>query len=135
MSTQDKITPHAGDGDDGHNHSAQQNVTTNPDPVLALSNEHHHAHLHHGATAHPPEKDDVMFATSTTTDKYTNTGASDYKVRQTSSRDDEESGGVGDIIRDDEGEQPAHTRKWTARRVYTEYRAYIHFLIWSVWTA
>lgn len=131
MSTEDKIAPYVGDG---HNHSAQQNVNINHNPVLELSNEHHHAHLHHGTTAIPQEKDEVMFATST--DKY-NTGAApgspDYKVRHTSSRDDEESGGVGDIR--DEGDQAARTRKWTARRVYTEYRAYIHSIIWSVWTA
>lgn len=133
MSTQDKITPGVA-GSDGHNHSAQQNVHPNPDPVLDIANEHHHAHLHHGRATQ--EKDEqVMFATST--DKYAGAPGSnpDYKVRQTSSRDDEESGGVGDVRDEHDQAGAASPKKWSAKRVYTEYRAFFHLAIWSFWTA
>lgn len=129
MSAEDKVTP-----SEGHNYSAQQGVDINPDPVLELSNEHHHTHLHHGATAMPPEKDEVMFATST--DKYTGTsGSPDLKVHQMSSRDEEESGGVGDIREDGDENDRAGSKKWSLKRVYKQYKVFFHLAIWSVWTA
>lgn len=129
MSADDKITPSA--VGEGHNYSAQQGVEINPDPVLDLSNEHHHAHVHHGATAVPPEKDDLMFATST--DKYTGTsGSPDYKVHPMSSRDDGESGVVGDIRNEDE---KASSTKWSPKRLYKQYKIAFHLAIWLVWTA
>lgn len=114
----------------GHNRSAQQGVDTNPDPVLDFANEHHHAHLHHGHTAVPSEKDDMMFAKST--DAYAGDSTSpDYKVRQMPSND-EESGGVGEIK--DEN-QKVGWRSWTFKRVYAKYKILFHFAIWAVWTA
>lgn len=122
---------------DGHNHSAQQGVDRNPDPVLTLANEHHHPHLHHGATALPPEKDDVMFATST--DQYTTTapaGSPDLKVHPMSSRDDEESGGVGEIRADDhKNKSGGFLQKLSIKRLYKQYKLVFHLAIWSVWTA
>ncbi|KAG8167771.1 hypothetical protein KVR01_003460 [Diaporthe batatas] len=119
----------------GHNSSAQQNVYVNPDPALDISNEHHHPHVHHNKTALPDEKDDIVFAKSS--NKYTgddekNAPAPDYKVRQMSSSNDEESGRVGDIA--DEGEAK---KSFSFRSLYRRYvwlRAGIHAFIWLVWT-
>lgn len=117
----------------GHNRSAQQGVDASPDPVLDLSNEHHHAHLHHGQAAAvpvPSEKDDIMFAKST--DGYVGTSSSpDYQVHQMASND-EESGGVGEIK--DEGDKPGW-RNWTFRRFYAKFKILFHIAIWAVWTA
>lgn len=129
MSAEDKITPN-----EGHNYSAQQGVALNPDPVLDLSNEHTHSHTHHATTTTTitsSGKEEMMFATST--DKYAGaTGTPDYKVQQTSSRDDEESGGVGDIRDEDE---KADSRKWSMGQIYKRYRLLFHLFIWGVWTA
>lgn len=128
MSADDKITSGAGEG---HNYSAQQGVGINLDPVLERSNEHQHAHVHHSTTAITQEKDDMMFATST--DKYAGTpGSPDYKVHQTSSRDEEESGGVGDIRIEAE---KAGSKKWSLKRLYKQYKILFHLTIWGVWTA
>lgn len=113
----------------GHNSSAQQNVYVNPDPALDISNEHHHPHVHHGQTAVPDEKDDIVFAKAS--DKYSgDQDAPDYKVRQMGSNEDEESGRVGDI--DDEHKRES---KWSIRALYRRFRLPIHLFIWAVWTA
>lgn len=118
----------------GHNSSAQHDVYVNPDPALDISNEHHHAHVHHGQTAIPDEKDDIVFAKSS--DKYTGdhgvpaAAAPDYKVRQMSSNEDEESGRVGDI----DNESKA-AKKWSFKWVYRKYKLVFHLAIWAVWTA
>lgn len=112
----------------GHNRSAQLDVDMNPDPMLDLSHEHHH-----GQTAVPPEKDDMMFANKGT-DTYTgnsNSASPEYKVQQMPSND-EESGGVGEVK---DGDDKAGWRKWTFKRVYAKYKILFHFAIWAVWTA
>lgn len=116
-----------------HNRSAQHGVEINPDPVLDYSNEHHHAHLHHGSTALPEGKDELMFAKSTE-DYPGSTPAPDYKVRPMSSNEDEESGrgAVGEIRNEDE---KVGWRKWTFKRVYRQYKLVFHLAIWAVWTA
>ncbi|KAJ0115696.1 hypothetical protein J7T55_010519 [Diaporthe amygdali] len=113
-----------------HNRSAQQDVYVNPDPVLDISHEHHHAHVHHGKTAIPDEKDDIVFAKAS--DKYTgDADVPDYKVRQMSSSvEDEESGRVGDI----DNESKA-AKKWSFRWVYRKYKIFFHLFIWAVFTA
>lgn len=114
----------------GHNSSAQQNVYVNPDPALDISNEHHHPHVHHGKTAVPDEKDDVVYAKSS--DKYTgDPAAPDYKVRQMSSSQDEESGRVGDI--NDEREAEGRFKRFY-RRHRSQIRAFILVFVWAVWT-
>lgn len=128
-------------GPGGHNRSAQQDVRANPDPALDISNEHHHPHVHHGQTAIPDEKDDVVFARGS--DKYAgdkdpSAAAPDYKVRQMGSNEDEESGRVGNIIDDDEDEGgPA--RGWDVKRfvkwLYRKYKPVFHVFFWAVWTA
>lgn len=143
LSTYDRVTDssHSMSADDGissagqgHNRSAQQGVDLNPDPVLAFSNEHHHAHTHHGQTATHAEKDDLMFAKST--EDYLGNGdaaAPDYKVRAMTSRDEESgSGGIGEIRNEDETDGRG---KWTFKRVYAKYKLAFHFAIWAVWTA
>lgn len=119
----------------GHNHSAQQDVRVNPDPALDISNEHHHPHVHHGSTAVPDEKDDIVYAKSS--DKYTgDPAAPDYKVRQMGSNEDEESGRVGHIDDDYDG-PPA--RNWSFSRfmkwAYKKYKPLFHGAFWGVWTA
>lgn len=119
----------------GHNSSAQQNVYVNPDPALDISNEHHHPHVHHNNTAVPDEKDDIVFAKSS--DKYTgdpekDTAAPDYKVRQMSSSNDEESGRVGDIADEHEAKKSFSFRALYRRNPWV--RAGIHAFIWAVWT-
>lgn len=115
----------------GHNRSAQHDVYVNPDPALDISNEHHHPHVHHGQTAVPDEKDDIVFAKSS--DKYAgDASAPDYKVRQMGSNEDEESGRVGNIDDEDEG-GPA--KKWSFRWFYRKFKPFIHLAIWAVWTA
>lgn len=117
---------------ESHNKSAQHGVEINPDPVLDYSNEHHHAHLHHGQTALPDEKDDLMFAKST--ENYPgSTPAPDYKVQPMSSNDEESRGGVGEIRSEDE--KKAGFRGWTFKRVYRQYKIVFHLAIWAVWTA
>lgn len=126
----DDTVPAMGTGQ-AHNRSAQQGVDINLDPVLDFSNEHHHPHVHHGPTAMPAEKDDLMFAKST--DNYPKDApAPDYKVQQMSSND-EESGNVGDIR--DEGEEGGGGRKWTFKRIYARHKILFHIAIWAVWTA
>lgn len=131
MSASDTKPPGASES---HNRSAQHDVEINPDPVLDYSNEHHHAHLHHGSTALPEgKKDDMMFAKST--EDYTgNASAPDYKVRPMSSNEDEESGvgGVGEIRSEDE---KTGWRKWTLKHIYRQYKLVFHLAIWAVWTA
>lgn len=128
MSASDTISPGVGET---HNRSAQQGVEINPDPVLDYPNEHQHAHVHHGKTAVPEAKDDMMFAKST--ENYTGSAsAPDYKVQPMSSNDDEESGGVGDIRGDAE---KAGWRSWTFKRIYRRYKIVFHLAIWAVWTA
>lgn len=121
----------------GHNSSAQQDVYANPDPALDISNEHHHPHVHHGSTAVPDEKDDIVYAKSS--DKYTGDGdpaAPDYKVRQMGSNEDEESGRVGRIDDDYDG-PPA--KNWDFSRfmrwAYKKYKPLFHGVFWAVWTA
>lgn len=128
MNTDDAISPGAGEA---HNRSAQHGVDINPDPVLDCSREHQHAHVHHGKTALPSEKGDLMFAKGT--ENYTgNASAPDYKVRSMSSNEDEESGVVGEIRSEDE---KAGWRSWTLKRIYRQYKIVFHFAIWAVWTA
>ncbi|CAN8103252.1 unnamed protein product [Discula destructiva] len=136
--TNDAISPSA-TATEGHNSSAQQGVQMNPDPVLELANEHHHVHVHHGSTAIPEGKDDLMFAKSD--EKYPGSAHAvvpDYKMRTMSSNEDEvESGGVVGEIRskDDEGDEKAGWRKWTSRRAYRKFKPVFHLAIWAVWTA
>lgn len=113
----------------GHNRSAQQGVEINPDPVLDVANEHHHPHVHHGQTALPAEKDDMVFAKST--DSYAgDSNSPDYKVHQMPSND-EESGGVGEV------NHAQNKRSWGGwiKRMYARYKIVFHFAIWAVWTA
>lgn len=132
MGVNDIMSPGVGTTE-SHNSSAQQGVEINPDPVLDFTNEHHHAHVHHGTTAVSEGKDDLMFAKST--ENYTGSAAApDYKVRPMSSNEDEESGGgvVGEIRSEDE---KAGWKSWTFKRVYRQYKMVFHLAIWAVWTA
>lgn len=129
MSTDDdKISPETGEG---HNRSSQRGVDVNPDPVLDVSNEHHHAHVHHGSTAVPEKDQDLMFAEST--EKYTgDPAAPGYTVRKMSCNGDEESGQTGEIrSENDKGGRG----KWTLKRIYANYKIFFHLAIWAVWTA
>lgn len=133
MGSEDKITPSAAattTTGDGHNHSAQRNVDINPDPVLDYAHEHTHAHVHHATQ----EKDEtMMFATTTPADKYPGSGETpDYKVHPMSSRDDEESGGVGDIRNE---EETVRANPWSLKSLYRRFRIVFHLAIWAVWTA
>lgn len=132
MSHPDAIAPGvAADSADTHNASAQLGVERNPDPILDLSNEHRHPHLHHGSTALPEGKDDLLFAKS---DENYNPAAvaPSYKVRPMSSNEDEESGGVGGIRGDKDEDEKAG---WTFKRFYRKFKLVFHVAIWGVWTA
>lgn len=119
-----------------HNKSAQEGgVHINFDPVLDPANEHHHAHLHHAKTE--SKVDDIVFAKSD--ENYPGSAAApDYKVRaMSSSNDDEESGGVGEVRssgQEDE-DKTKGWKGWTFKRVYRQYRFVFHFVFWAVWTA
>lgn len=132
MGANDTVSPGSG-ANESHNSSAQHGVEINPDPVLEYTNEHHHTHIHHGATSLSEGKDDLMFAKST--ENYTGSvPAPDYKVRPMSSNEDEESGGgvVGEIRSEDE---KTGWKKWTFKRIYRQYKIVFHLAIWAVWTA
>lgn len=109
-----------------HNQSAQVGVEKNPDPVLDIANEHHHAHLHHGTTALPDAKDDLVYANTA--------AAPDYKERPMSSSADEESGRMGDV-RSQEEDGKTGWRRWTAKRIYRKFKPVFHLAFWGVWTA
>lgn len=46
----------------GHNASSQQNVLSNPDPVLNYSHEHQHEHLHHHRRSVQGRDDEVVYS-------------------------------------------------------------------------
>ncbi|KAI2472707.1 H+/nucleoside cotransporter-like protein [Annulohypoxylon bovei var. microspora] len=113
----------------GHNASPQEGVVPNPDPALDFSNEHHHAHLHHGGLASNPvnHPDEVVYSTASpekSLDK-----PQDYSTAEKSVTD-EESGNVGHIGGDESEKRPNWIVFW-----YRKYRAYVHIFIWLVFTA
>lgn len=122
----------------GHNSSSQVGVASNPDPALEYSHEHHHAHLHHGKTAATPdEKHEVMYARDTEQvrgsdllDASAATPEYDLKGQNVNenSLDPEDGGHVGSI-------HDGRERKWTIRRIYTQFKPFFHLAFWMVWTA
>lgn len=127
-------TPDRASETQDHSPSAQLGVERNPDPLLDVSNQHSHAHLHHGATTLGKD-DDVVYAKGGS-DNYlgSHAPAPDYKVHPMSSNDDEESGGVGEVRHEGDDEK-AGWRRWTFKRVYRQYKIVFHLIFWGVWTA
>lgn len=49
-----------------HNSSPMPGMVQNNDPALDISREHHHEHIHHGASAHAETHDDKAYSKGTT---------------------------------------------------------------------
>jgi len=100
---------------------------------LDISNKHYYPHVYYNKIAVLDEKDDIVFTKSS--DKYTGNpekdmAVPDYKVRQMSSFNDEESGRVGDIADEREAKKSFSFRALYRRYVWL--RAGIHAFIWAV---
>ncbi|KAI9840578.1 MAG: hypothetical protein M1837_001517 [Sclerophora amabilis] len=119
----------------GHTHG----LTSNPDPALDSSKEHHHRHLHHDANAERDRDDEVVFSTGTTNEKST--------IPDASPRDDElhrrhhpEKAGMGVEDPEKGSVSPGPSRdetdpqRHTFSTVYAKYRIFFHLFIWLLFT-
>ncbi|KAI5921515.1 H+/nucleoside cotransporter-like protein [Camillea tinctor] len=114
---------------EGHNASPQIGVAPNPDPALDISNEHHHAHLHHGGAAadHANHPDEPVYSSATPEKSFDK--ARDFPAIE-KSVNDEESGNVGHIQKRDDASIWHMLGVW-----YRRFKIYVHLSIWLVWTA
>ncbi|KAI1639232.1 hypothetical protein F4809DRAFT_155811 [Biscogniauxia mediterranea] len=114
---------------EGHNASPQIGVAPNPDPALDISNEHRHAHLHHGGAAadHANHPDEPVYSSATPEKSFDK--ARDFPATE-KFVNDEESGNVGHIQKHDD------TSIWHMLGVwYRRFKIYVHLFVWLVWTA
>ncbi|KAI1488619.1 H+/nucleoside cotransporter-like protein [Biscogniauxia mediterranea] len=114
---------------EGHNALPQIGVAPNPDPALDISNEHRHAHLHHGGAAadHANHPDEPVYSSVTPEKSFDK--ARDFPATE-KFVNDEESGNVGHIQKHDD------TSIWHMLGVwYRRFKIYVHLFVWLVWTA
>lgn len=114
----------------GHNASSQVGVLPNPDPALDFANEHHHEHLHHGGlTQNPVNRPDELIYSTASPNKSMEK-EQEYPAHEKSVTD-EESGNIAHVHGDESEDGKKHFISYWYRRL----RAYIHFVIWAVFTA
>ena len=125
-----------------HNASWQDGVATNSDPVLDISHEHRHAHLHHSAAAlKGREHETVAYSTGTSPDKsvvpedQTHEAHVQQRWRSTSKEvdvDSAEKGGVFDSIESASSEEKGRGR---FASFYARWRIFFHLFIFTFFTA
>lgn len=134
-----------------HHTSPQPGLEHNPDPALLPTNEHHHAHLHHGAAATKGRENEPVYSKNTTDEPRTipHQDAMDHVLHR---RHKPEEAGVGAYGSGKEGvqvqEQDAEKgnglspvqseedpRNHRLSGWYARWRPAVHALIWLLFTA
>jgi CNT family concentrative nucleoside transporter len=130
-----------------HNVSPMHGVVENTDPVLDVSHEHHHAHLHHSAFSEKGRHDDIAYSKGTTAEPHVIPDADPMdnalhrrKHPERGEKDIEKIGGFGtdDMDKDSmnhvggSGEDEGH--RGHAAGFYAKYKIYFHIFIAMLFT-
>lgn len=122
-------------------------VARNFDPALDVAHEHHHAHLHHDATAEKGRQDDIVYSTGTTSEpsvipdqdpldhalhRRHHPERKDIDMEKDNAVDyDAEKGGISPISTSDQERDP-QSHKFA--RFYARYRIFFHLFIALLFT-
>ena len=126
-----------------HNASPQIGVVRNDDPALNLTNEHHHSHMHHSATAMKGREDELSYSKGTTDEPSTipHADAMDNSLHRRHKA--EESGNYGTkgvLVQDEEKGTLSHTpseedpRNHAFSNFYSRFKVFFHVFLFLLFT-